>query len=92
MMTNHGGNWSATAAKGGQPFLPDQVVLGHLLPHYQAAQVWQDTVWQQHRLQDNAPPTKRQVGQGMVARLRDVTRGWRRQRWLRPDPSPAALQ
>ena len=38
--------------------LEQQIVLGHLLPHYQAAQAWQDTVRAQRLLQSVAPTVR----------------------------------
>ena len=84
MMNNHVERWSDAAAQAGQSFVPDQVVLGHLLPSYQAALDWQETVRHQHLFQDSTATIHWQVRRGVVAWVRDLARGWRRQGRARP--------
>jgi hypothetical protein len=85
MMSTHRERWSSAAGKQGQSSLPDQIVLGHLLPHYQAALEWQETVRHHCTLQSDAPSAHRQSGPSAVAWLRDLARRWRRQRRARPE-------
>jgi hypothetical protein len=69
-------NWS-TAAMGRQALVADQVVLGHLLPRYQAAQDWQQTVQAELALQGSVSGGKRSIQIGIVSLLRDTVRRWR---------------
>jgi hypothetical protein len=79
-MNTHQHRWTSAAATRRQAALPDQVVLGHLLPHYQAAVEWQDTVRHERARWGDAPMAKRQGGSGVVTWLRAVARGWAQQR------------
>jgi hypothetical protein len=57
--------------------LEQQVVLGHLLPHYQAALGWQDTVRTQRLLQSVSADGMLPRTPGMVSLLHDAVRWWR---------------
>ncbi len=82
MMNYHSEHTGFVAAKGQQPLLPDQVVLGHLLPHYQAASDWQDVVRVQRLLACHVSEGQALGTLGIVSLLRDALRGWRsRRRW-----------
>lgn len=61
--------------------LERQVVLGHLLPRYQAATDWQDSVRVQRALPCATTGGRQQIGRSVVTRLCDVARGWRRHHW-----------
>ena len=57
--------------------LEQQILLGHLLPHYQAAQAWQDTVRTQRLLQSVVTDSTLPRTPGMVSLLHDAVRRWR---------------
>ncbi len=80
MMNDHSEHNGFAAAKGQQPLLPDQVVLGHLLPHYQAARDWQDVVRVQRHLAGHVSEGQARGTLGIVSLLRDALRGWRSRR------------
>jgi lipopolysaccharide biosynthesis regulator YciM len=66
-------NWS-TAAMGRQTPVADQVVLGHLLPRYQAAQDWQQTVQAALALQGSVSGGKRSIQIGILTLLCETVR------------------
>jgi hypothetical protein len=76
MMNSERGNWSS-AATGRQTPVADQVVLGHLLPRYQAAQDWHETVRAEFALQGSGMGSKRSMRIGIVTLLRETVRRWR---------------
>ena len=82
-MSSERGTWS-TAATGRQTPKADQVVLGHLLPRYQAAQDWQQTVQAELALQGCVSGGKRSIQIGIVSLLRDTVRRWRSRLWVLP--------
>lgn len=67
--------WDRRTTHDQRTVLEDQVVLGHLLPHYQAAQEWQDTVRAQRFLQRVG--SAQQGKPAVVSLLRDAIRRWR---------------
>jgi hypothetical protein len=85
MMNNHVERWSDAAAQAGQSFVPDQGILGHLLPSYQAALDWQEVARHHRQLEDSTATVHWQVRRGVVAWLRDLARGWRRHGRVRPE-------
>jgi hypothetical protein len=52
MMNNDRGRWHLDTHQSRQTTLGRQIVLGHLLPHYQAAMDRQETVWIEHTRQN----------------------------------------
>src|SRR5688572_15537878 len=60
---------NSTTAGDQRMSLERQVVLGHLLPRYQAATDWQDTVRTQHVLPSAITGGRRQIGRSVVTPL-----------------------
>jgi hypothetical protein len=61
--------------------LGQQVVFGHLLPHYQAAQEWQDTVRAQRVLQTVVAGDASPDEPALVRVRHDAMRRWRSRWW-----------
>jgi hypothetical protein len=77
-MNGHQENRSQLAAKGRRATMADQIVFGHLLPQYHAAQEWQDTVRALRTLESQLPNHPLSTV-GILRALRDAIRRWRRQ-------------
>jgi hypothetical protein len=84
MMNSHGGHWTNATATGWRTPVADQVVLGHLLPHYQAAREWQDTVRAQRIVEGGLADGKPSRVQSLVSLLHDAIRRWRSRTWPLP--------
>ena len=75
-MASKRGNWESTSTNR-QMLVADQLVLGHLLPRFQAAQDWQEIARAELALQGNRCGRKRSMSFRIVVMLREPVSRWR---------------
>src|SRR4051794_15721233 len=76
-MHDHHGRWERRATLNPRTSLEQQVVFGHLLPHLQAAQDWQELVRALRCAQDAVAGADQRGKHGVVGALREAILCWR---------------